>query len=148
MNNEFQEKLVELAHKRTTPFCYGCHIKAPKGVCLECHSDDLMRHLDDTGCEWGTEWAIKYILEEELTPIDLEEIFEESVRQCYPEQTSVGWAKFDTVELLKSQDPVAWRCALSEYESQEESDGTIISFDGGITHYWTSEVEKLLEAEN
>lgn len=45
MKTEIQEKLEQLAFNRTTPFCYGCYVKAPKGVCPHCHSDDLMRHL-------------------------------------------------------------------------------------------------------
>lgn len=45
MKTEIQEKLEQLAYNRTTPFCYGCYVKAPKGVCPHCHSDDLMRHL-------------------------------------------------------------------------------------------------------
>lgn len=106
-----------------------------------------MRHLDGVGVEWGTSWVIKHILEEELIPVDLEEAFEESVRQCYPETVQVGWMKFDTVELMKSQDPIWWNCALSEYESQEESEGTIISFDNGSTCYSTNEVEELLDQE-
>lgn len=144
MNTEIQEKLEQLAYKLTTPFCYGCYIKAPKDVCTKCHSDDLMRHLEGVGVEWGTSWVIKQILREELTPVHLEEAFEESVRQCYPEEVTVGWVKFNTVEILKSQDPIGWRCALSEYESQEESDGNIMSFDNGSTHYWTHELETLL----
>jgi len=53
MKDEIQEKLTELAYKRTTPFCYGCYVKAPKGVCPHCHSDDLMRHLEGVGVEYG-----------------------------------------------------------------------------------------------
>lgn len=147
MKSEIQKKLEQLALNRTTPFCYGCYIKAAKGVCPKCMSDDLMRHLDGVGVEWGTSWVIKHILEEELIPVDLEEAFEESVRQCYPETVQVGWMKFDTVELMKSQDPIWWNCALSEYESQEESEGTIISFDNGSTYYSTNEVEELLDQE-
>ena len=82
MKSEIQQKLEQLAYERTTPFCYGCYIKAPKGVCPKCHSDDLMRHLDGVGVEWGTDWVIKHILQEELTSVDIDETFEESVRQC------------------------------------------------------------------
>lgn len=145
MKSEMQKKLEQLAYNRTTPFCYGCYIKAPKGVCPECHSDDLMRHLEGVGVEWGTDWVIKHILEEELNAVNLEEAFEESIRQCYPEETTVGWAKFDTVDLLKSQDPISWGCALTEYESQEESEGVIMSFDNGSTYYKTSDIEEFLE---
>lgn len=148
MKTEIQEKLEQLAFKRTIPFCYGCYTKAPKGVCPTCLSDDLMRHLDGVGVEWGTSWVIKHILSEELTPADLEEAFEESVRDCYPEEVTVGWAKFDVVEILKSQDPISWRCARSDWESQEEEEGNIISFDNGSTYYWTHDVESLLKEED
>ena len=66
------------------------------------------------------------------------------VRECYSETTKVAWAEFDTVQLLRDQDPVAWRCALGDYESQEESEATILSFDGGSTYYWLNDVEQLL----
>ncbi|MGE3611649.1 MAG: hypothetical protein AB7I27_18815 [Bacteriovoracaceae bacterium] len=86
-------------------------MKAPKGVCHHCHSDDLIRHLEGVGVEWGTDWVIKHILQEELTPIDTDEAFEDSIRGCHPEETVVGWLKLDTVEILKSQDPISWRIA-------------------------------------
>ncbi len=136
MKSEIQQKLEQLAYERTTPFCYGCYIKAPKGVCPKCHSDDLMRHLDGVGVEWGTDWVIKHILQEELTSVDIDETFEESVRQCYPEEVTVGWITVDTVEVLKSQDPTSWRIARDEYIDELVAIEEIISYDDGITFYW------------
>lgn len=147
MNSEIQIKLEQLAYNRTTPFCYGCYIDAPTGVCPECHSDDLMRHLDGVGVEWGTDWVIKHILAEELTQVNTEEAFEESVRHCYPETVQVGWMEFDTVSIMKEQDPISWQCAQSEWESQEVDEGHIISFDNGGTYYRYTDVEGLLESE-
>ncbi len=97
MKNEIQQKLEQLAFNRTTPFCYSCYIKAPKGVCPQCHSDDLMRHLEGVGVEYGVDWVIKNILETELTSVDIEEAFEDSIRSCYPETVQVGWMTLDTV---------------------------------------------------
>jgi hypothetical protein len=145
MKSEIQEKLEQLAYNRTTPFCYGCYVMAPKGVCPNCHSDDLMRHLDGVGVEWGTDWVIKHILSLELTPVDTDELFEESMRQCYHEETTVGWMTFDTVELMKSQDPVSWRIARDEYIDSLEKEGEIVSFDGGGSYYWVRELESLAE---
>lgn len=71
MKSEIQQKLETLAFNRTSPFCYGCYIQAPKGICPECHSDDLMRHLNGVGVEWGTAWVIKHILQEELRLIQM-----------------------------------------------------------------------------
>ena len=106
-----------------------------------------MRLLPGAGCEYGTDWVIKYILETELTAVDLEEAFEQSVRDCYPETTKVAWCEFDTITLLKEQDPISWRCALSEYESNEESEGNIISFDNGSNYYYLSDIENLISTE-
>ncbi len=145
MKSEIQNKLNELALKRSTPFCYSCYKPAPTGVCPTCHSDDLMRHLPGVGVEWGTSWVIQHILEEELTAVNTAELFEESVRQCYPEETNVGWMKFDTVELMKSQDPISWRIARDEYNDSLEQDEEIVSFDNGSTYYWANELEALLE---
>lgn len=144
MKNEIQEKLEQLAFDRTTPFCYGCYIKAPKSVCPHCHSDDLMRHLEGVGVEWGTSWVIKHILETELTPVDSDEIFEESVRQCYPEEVTVGWITVDTIETLKSQDPTSWRIARDEYIDSLEQDEELVSFDGGSNYYWIRDIEDIL----
>lgn len=85
MKSELQQQLRNLALKRTIPICYSCYQQAPNGVCESCHSDDLMRLLPGHGCEYGLDWAIAAILREELTPVDTEEAFEESVRSCYPE---------------------------------------------------------------
>ncbi len=100
MNNEIFEQLNKLAIKRSIPFCYGCYKEAQNGRCKVCGSDDLMRLVPGVGCEYGTDWVIKHILETELTAVDLEEEFEESIRQCYPEETQVGWMTFDTVKLI------------------------------------------------
>lgn len=145
MKSEIQQKIEQLAYSRTTPFCYGCYIKAPKGVCPECRSDDLMRHLESVGCEWGTDWVIKHILQEELTPVDTDEAFEDSIRSCYPDETVVGWLKLDTVEILKSQDPIAWRIARDEYIDSLIEDEQVVSFDNGENYYWINDLESLVE---
>ena len=145
MNLEIKNKLEKLAISRTNPFCYGCYISAPKGVCPKCHSDDLMRELKGVGVEWGTEWVIKHIIESELTSIDTDEIFEESIREIYPETVQVGWMNLDTVTVMKDQDSTSWQITLDEYISNLEEDGEIISFDHGSTFYRTIDLEELIE---
>ena len=145
MKTEIETKLEELALKKTIPFCYGCYKDAPTGQCLTCGSDDLMRHMPSVGVEYGTDWVIKNILEEKLTLVDLDEAFENTVRECYPETTTIGFLKdYDTVSAMKELDPIAWKCAQSEWESQEESEKIIISFDGGSTYYRMTDIEGLL----
>lgn len=147
MNSEIKERLDKLAFKKSFPFCYSCYRRAAAtGRCEICGTDDLMRETEN-GVEYGTEHVIEEILDAELTPVNLEEEFEESVRQCYPETTKVAWMEFDTATLAKEMDPVSWRCALVEYESQEECEGNIISFDGGSTYYRCQEIEDLLDRE-
>lgn len=143
MNNEIFEQLNILAFKRSIPFCYGCYKEAPTGCCKVCGSDDLMRLVPGVGCEYGTDWVIKHILETELTAVDLEEEFEKSIRQCYPEETQVGWMTFDTVKLMKENDPVGWRGAFADYESQVNDDEAFITIDG-FKHYSRQDVENLL----
>jgi|SRR6185312_7229919 len=147
MNTEIQKQLETLAFKRSIPFCYNDYIECPAGRCPRCGSDDLMRFVAGIGCEYGVDWVIKHILETELEPANIGEAFEQSVSDCYPETTKVGWMEFDTVTLMKEQDPVSWRCALSEYESQEEFEGNIISVDGGANYYWPHDIESLIEKE-
>lgn len=147
MHSEIQKRLEQLAFAKSQPFCYHDYIQCPTGRCPKCGSDDLMRIVPEVGCDYGVEWVIKHLLETELSTADLEEAFEQSVRACYPEEMQVGWMTFDTVSVMKDQDPVGWRCALVEYESQEESDGTIISLDGGSTYYFRQDIESFLEAE-
>lgn len=69
------------------------------------------------------------------------------MRECYSEETTVGWLTFDTVTLLKQNDPVSWRCAVSDFASEEESEGHILSLDGGSNYYWMSDVEALFQNE-
>lgn len=145
MNEEIYEKLKTVAFNRTIPFCYSCYFEAPTGTCHHCGSDDLMRLLPGSGCEYGIAWVIKEILAEELTAVDMDQAFEEYVSECYPEQTTVGWLTLDIVSVLKEMDPVAWRCARSDWESAEESEGNLFTLDSGSTYYRTSDIEELIE---
>ncbi len=98
--------------------------------------------------EWGADWVIKHILAEELSAVDADEVFEESMRQCYPEETTIGWMKFDTVELMKSKDPISWRIARDEYIDSLEQDEEIISIASGLIYFWRCDIEWFLERLN
>jgi len=91
MNTEIQTKLEQLALKRSVAFCYQCHRQAPTGRCATCGSDDLMHEMAGVGCEYGTSWIVEEVLRAELTAVNTDEAFEDSVSQCYPETTKVGW---------------------------------------------------------
>lgn len=147
MNSELTSKLEKLALQKSKPFCYSCYQACPAGVCPTCHSDDLMR-LTPNGCEYGLDWVIEEIINENLTSINTDEAFEESVRSTLESETiQVGWMKLDAITVMKEQDPISWNMAKSEWESFEESEGNIISFDNGSTYFWTHEIENFLDAE-
>jgi hypothetical protein len=86
--------------------------------------------MPGNGCEYGLDWAIAAILREELTPVDTEEAFEESVRSCYPEEVQVGWMSFDVVTVMKEMDPISWDLAMSEWLDQEVEEENIILISG------------------
>lgn len=140
-----QNRLNEIALKESYPFCYGCYKRAPSGKCISCGSDDLMRELAGEGVEYGLEWVIKSLVRENLTPVNVSEIFEDSIRDCYPETTCVGWIEVDTVTCLKSYDPVSWSLAESEWVDSEVSDGILITFDNGSTYYSMTDLEYYLD---
>ena len=145
---ETQERLKSLAFERTIPFCYSCYQEAPSGRCSGCLSDDLMRLLPGDGCEYGVDWVIKSLVKENLTPINMNERFEESVRESYPETTQVGWMELDTVQIMKELDPIGWDVAQTDWQSNEESDGQITTFDNSSTYYRSDEVEEYLDRED
>jgi hypothetical protein len=147
MNTELHKRLGQLAFAKSRPFCYQDYMECPTGRCPKCGSDDLMRAVDGVGCEYRTDWIIRHILETELEAVDMEQAFEDSVRECYPEETKIGWMTFDTVTVMKEMDPVGWRCAFAEWESTESGEDYLVSFDNGGTYYRIEDVEGLLEAE-
>jgi hypothetical protein len=146
-NEQILERLEKLAYKKSQPFCIGCYLTALTGRCEKCGSDDLARELVGEGVEWGTSHVIEYLVRENLIPIDIDEEFEESIRQCYPETVTVGWLTLDTVSTIRDSDPVSWRCARGEWIDSEEKDDLVISFDGGSTYHRTSDVEEYLDQE-
>jgi hypothetical protein len=47
-------------------------------------------------------------MEENLTPIDEEEVFSQMIGECYSETTNVGILELDTVTVMKDQDPITF----------------------------------------
>ena len=141
------EKLQKLAYERTKPFCYSCYQDAPSGKCQICASDDLMMHLAGVGVEYGFEWVIQHMVREELNPVNLEEAFEESIRECYDESIQVGWMTLDCVDIMKTMDPISWRCAQLEWEDHEANEERMMSFDNGSTYYYTHDIERLVACQ-
>ena len=140
-----QNQLTKLAFQESIPFCYGCYMKAETGRCDNCGTDDLMRLVEDSGCEYGTEWVIKELLRKHLEPVNEKEAFEQMIEDCYPVETKVGWLELDTIDTIKTMCPCDWGLAKDDYIYNLEEDEEILSFDNGKTYFWTSDIEQLIE---
>lgn len=148
---EIEKDLARIAYEKSEPFCYHCYVRVAKtdghhsGRCPKCLTDDLMRITSEDGPEYGYDWVVHSLLRESLAPVNVDDAFEESVRQCYPKTTAVAWLELDTVSVLRKMDPVSWRIAASEWLDAEEQDETVLSFDNGGTHYWASDIEAFID---
>lgn len=56
---------------------------------------------------------------EEIEAADTDSLFEDSVRDCYPEETKIGWLAHDTALAIKELDPISWDIAKGEWLDQE-----------------------------
>ena len=138
---EIKNKLTELAFERTSPFCYSCYEICPSGRCNNCGSDDLMRHLEDVGVEYGTEWVIESIVKEELQSIDTEEIFEQMIDDHYGDEIIIGFIKSSPSIAIKTLNPIAWDIAKSEHIDFLIEDEQVLEIGG--EYYWVTDIEDL-----
>lgn len=142
------KRLNNLAFKKTYPFCYGCYKRVVQSKeCPSCGSDDLMRELVGVGVEYGTDWVIKQLVSENVKEFECKSSYEEFLREIYGENVVIGSFTFDTVDVIKKMDEIAYRCGISDYIADLESDGKIVSFDNGATYFSTAEIEDYLESE-
>lgn len=144
MKHEITEQLNKIAELKTKPFCYSCYTVAPTGRCSCCGSDDLMRILPGSGCEYGYAWVIKEILSE-IESVDTEKRFEDSIRSCYEEETKIGWLKVDTVAAIKELDPISWNMAKNEWLDSEVEEENLLTFDEGSNYFEPYELQNHLE---
>lgn len=90
LKNELVEKLEKLAWQKSKPFCYGCYIEVLSSHCPSCFSDDLARLVEGIGVDWNINWVMSHLIEENLSPVDLEQMFEASVSGCYPDYADIS----------------------------------------------------------
>lgn len=138
--------MTQIAISKAVPFCYRCYTRAPSGRCTLCHSDDLMFELPGVGVEYGTDWLLREILAEHLSPADTLEAFEQFIVDCYPETVKIGWIEYDTASAIQGLDPVSWNIAHSEYVDNEVEDGNLVTFDCDSSYYWRADVEHFLRS--
>ncbi|MBI1862364.1 MAG: hypothetical protein HYR96_15740 [Deltaproteobacteria bacterium] len=106
-----------------------------------------MKHLPGHGVEYGSDWVIRALIHENLEPLNLDEAFQESIRECYDATVKIAWIECDTVQALRELDPISWDLACSEWADAEESAGLIVSFDHGSTYFWAHDIECFLDEE-
>ena len=127
-----KEQLRKLALKKSKPFCMSCYelITTKSGHCKSCGSDDSAR-ITNNGLDWGTSWIVDDLLAEELEEANLEASFEDMMSEVCPEETQVGFCTFNTSDLIKKYDPIAWKMALDEFiDSQAQDEIIFISNNG------------------
>jgi len=100
-----------------------------------------MRHLEGVGVEYGTEWVIESIVEEELEAIDLEEVFSQMIDESYGEEVQIGFISKSTSLAIKELDPIAWDLAKDEYIDSLVEDESIMEVGGD--YYWIHDLESL-----
>jgi hypothetical protein len=135
-------RLEEAAMKVSKPFCYGCYKPALTGRCHSCGSDDLMRHLEGVGVEYGTDWIIKHLLKTHCAPVDGVEMFEELLDECYPE-VKVGCCTFSPSQVMKELDPVCFNIGVQENLDSLAEDGQLYEQDGN--YYRIDDIDSMLD---
>ena len=75
-------------------------------------------------------------ISDELTAIDLESRYDDFLDEIYPDCTVAGM-NFCTSRAIKELDPIAYRCGMSDWESDEG----FVEIDGD--YYDQSECEKI-----
>lgn len=144
-DSDLRQRLERLAYARTIPFCYACYIDAPSGRCPNCDSDDLMRHRAGDGVEYGVDWVIPRLVTDSVDAVDTDELFEESMRDCYGETTKVGWMELDTVDVMKESDPIAWNIAKGEWLDGLVVDGALFTLDGEAPYYSPDDIRAFID---
>ena len=134
-------QLETLALKGASFFCCLCHLKAPTGKCDNCESDDLV----SASSFFGVNWSIEDMIKEHLKPIDKEKAFEKQMKEHYPINTEIGWLEINTINTLKAVCPCDWNVACDNYIHSLAINEEVISFDNGLTYFWTSEIENFIK---
>lgn len=143
-NPTLAENLEAMAYESSTAFCYLCYVEAVDSNdcprCPKCHSDDLARLLSGVGVDWGILWILEHIVAEKVPPVNIDELFEDHVSDCYGEDCQIGWIKIDTAHAVKNLDPVSWQMDKSEYADSLIEDGELLEGQDGM-YYWVSDIE-------
>ncbi len=136
------DQLGLLARQESSPFCYNCYAKAPSGTCSGCGSDDLMRITVGNGPEYGFDWIIKDLIEDNLNEVETESLLVDSIDELYPKVVICN-VSFFASEVLKTCDPIAFGIFEDEELANRVNDGEMILIDG--KYFWTDELKNFID---
>lgn len=127
-------KLEQLAWEASRPFCYGDYItvvpnEKGEAICPQCGSDDLMREVENVGCDYGITWVMEHIVTTDGEHVDVEELYRDLLDECY-QPIKFGDLEYSPSQVLESVDRVAFRIGVSEYADSEVEDGRLIEIGG------------------
>jgi hypothetical protein len=129
-----KEQLTERAYEESHPFCYSDYLRVEANEdgdyrCPKCGSDDLMRELEGVGVEWGTDWIVEHLVEEEGEEVDTAEFYRDLLDEIY-EAIKFGELEYSPSMVLETVDRVAFEMGCDEYADSEVEEGRLIELNG------------------
>lgn len=100
-----------------------------------------MRHMEGVGVEYGTEWVIEEIVDQKLKPINTYEVYEQYLEECYGEEVTIGFIRYNIALAIKNLDPVAYDIGKDEYLEYLLEMESIIEISGN--YYYVTDIESL-----
>ena len=144
-DTELMKKLKKVAIMKTVPFCYSCYIDCPNGICRICHSDDLMRKLEDIGVEYGIMWVINHLIEKNVEIFNIENAFQNHITSQYGQKVQIAFLNTDLIEAIKSVDEVAWEMEKKSFLGDLKLVGEVYEIKNN--YYLAESVEKFVNAQ-
>lgn len=131
---EIKEKLQEMAHEASRPFCYSDYVKVEADEngqyrCPKCGSDDLMREVEGVGVEWGYDWVMEHLVETQGERVDIEELYRDLLDDIY-EPVRFGELEYSPSAVLEAVDPVAFRIGAQENAGSAVEDSLMVCLNG------------------
>ncbi len=133
-SDEIKEKLKEMAHEASRPFCYSDYVRVEADEngqyrCPKCGSDDLMREVEGVGVEWGYDWVMEHLVETEGERVDIEELYRDLLDDIY-EPIKFGELEYSPSQVLEAVDPVAFRIGAQDNADSAVEDSQMVCLNG------------------
>ncbi len=97
--------------------------------------------MEGVGVEYGTEWVIEEIVDQKLKPINTYEVYEQYLEECYGEEVTIGFIRYNIALAIKNLDPVAYDIGKDEYLEYLLEMESIIEISGN--YYYVTDIESL-----